>query len=92
MQCDATILYAMPERKTQLYFSDYEYDSIYNTYQHAGLTPTPISNPGMQSLQAAFQPEKTEYLYYLWDKNDNDGHVFAKTYDQHLQNRKTYGY
>ena len=65
MQCDATILYAMPERKTQLYFSDYEYDSIYNTYQHAGLTPTPISNPGKESLKAAFQPADTEYLYYL---------------------------
>lgn len=92
MQCDATILYAMPERKTQLYFSDYEYDSIYNTYQHAGLPPTPISNPGMKSLEAAFQPAETEYLYYLWDKTDNDGHVFAKTYHEHLKNRETYGY
>ena len=92
MQCDATILYAMPERKTQLYFSDYEYDSIYNTYQHAGLTPTPISNPGKESLKAAFQPADTEYLYYLWDKVDNDGHVFAKTLSEHNQNRQTYGY
>ncbi len=92
MQCDATILYAMPERKTQLYYSDYEYDSIYNTYQHAGLTPTPISNPGVKSLEAAFQPADTEYLYYLWDKENNDGHVFAKTYEQHLKNRETYGY
>ena len=92
MQCDATILYAMPERKTQLYFSDYKYDSIYNTYQHGGLTPTPISNPGKESLKAAFQPEKTEYLYYLWDKNNNDGHVFAKSLKEHNQNRQTYGY
>lgn len=92
MQCDATILYAMPERKTQLRFSDYEYESEYNTYLHQGLPPTPISNPGQKSLEAACQPEKTEYLYYLWDKVDNDGHVFAKTYEEHLQNRKTYGY
>ena len=92
MQCDATILYAMPERKTQLYFSDYEYESIYNTYLHAGLTPTPISCPGQKSLEAACQPASTDYLYYLWDKVDNDGHVFAKTYNEHLKNRKTYGY
>lgn len=92
MQCDATILYAMPERKTQLRYSDYEYESEYNTYLHQGLPPTPISNPGQKSLEAACQPEKTEYLYYLWDKIDNDGHVFAKTYEEHLQNRKTYGY
>lgn len=92
MQCDATILYAMPERKTQLRYSDYEYESEYNTYLHAGLPPTPISNPGQKSLEAACQPEKTDYLYYLWDKIDNDGHVFAKTYEEHLQNRKTYGY
>ncbi len=92
MQCDATILYAMPERKTQLYYSDYSYESIYNTYLHAGLPPTPISNPGMKSLEAAFQPANTEYLYYLWDKKNNDGHVFAKTYDEHLKNRELYGY
>ena len=92
MQCDATILYAMPERKTQLYFSDYKYESIYNTYLHAGLTPTPICNPGEESLKAAFQPAKTEYLYYLWDKNNNDGHVFAKTLNEHNKNRQTYGY
>ena len=92
MQCDATILYAMPERKTQLRFSDYKYESIYNTYLHDGLPPTPISNPGMASLQAAFQPEKTEYLYYLWDNKDNDGHEFAKTYEEHLQNREKFGY
>jgi len=92
MQCDATILYAMPERKTQLRFSDYKYESVYNTYLHQGLPPTPISNPGRASLEAARQPENTDYLYYLWDKIENDGHVFAETYEGHLQNRKTYGY
>lgn len=92
MQCDATILYDMPERKTQLRFSDYKYESDYNTYLFKGLPPTPISNPGQKSLEAAFKPEKTDYLYYLWDKIDNDGHVFAETYEGHLQNREKYGY
>lgn len=92
MQCDATILYAMPERKTQLRYADYKYDSVYNTYLHKNLPPTPISNPGQKSLEAACQPKQTKYLYYLWDKVDNDGHVFAETYEGHLQNRETYGY
>lgn len=92
MQCDATILYGMPERKTKLYFSDYKFESEYNTYLFKGFPPTPICNPGQQSLIAACQPEETDYLYYLWDKINNDGHVFAETYDGHLANRKTYGY
>ncbi|MBQ2776284.1 MAG: endolytic transglycosylase MltG [Peptococcaceae bacterium] len=92
MQCDATILYGMPERKTQLLYSDYEYDSIYNTYKHAGFPPTPIGNPGKESLIAACQPEKTEYLYYLWDRVDNDGHIFSKTYNEHLNHSKRLGY
>ncbi len=92
MQCDATILYAMPERKTQLYYSDYKYESIYNTYLHPGLTPTPISNPGLKSLEAAMQPEQTDYLYYLWDRVDEDGHVFSTTYEQHLAYQKELGY
>lgn len=92
MQCDATILYDMPERKTQLRYSDYEYQSEYNTYLFNGFPPTPICNPGRQSLLAACQPAETEYLYYLWNKIDNDGHVFARTYNGHLQNRETYGY
>ena len=92
MQCDATILYAMPERKTQLRFSDYKYESEYNTYLHQGLPPTPISNPGQKSLEAACQPDQTDYLYYLWNKTENNGHVFAKNYEEHLQNRDKYGY
>ena len=92
MQCDATILYGMPERKTRLLLKDYEYDSIYNTYKHAGLPPTPIGNPGEQSLIAACQPEKTDYLYYLWDRIDNDGHIFSKTLKEHNNHRNRLGY
>lgn len=92
MQCDATILYGMPERKTQLRFSDYEYDTIYNTYKYPGLPPTPIGNPGAQSLAAACQPEDTDYLYYLWDRIDNDGHIFSKTLREHNNNRIRLGY
>ena len=92
MQCDATILYAMPERKTQLHYSDYKYKSIYNTYLYRGFPPTPICNPGVESLKAACQPDDTDYLYYLWDRVDKDGHIFSKTYKEHLKHQEKLGY
>ncbi len=92
LQCDATVQYALPERKERLYYSDYEYDSPYNTYLIKGFPPTPVCNPGEKSLIAASQPAESEYYYYLWNKESNGGHVFAKTYAEHLKNRDKYGY
>jgi UPF0755 protein len=56
-------------------------ENLYNTYQHAGLPPGPISNPGRASLEAVMAPEKSEYLYFV-AKNDRE-HVFSKTYEEH---------
>lgn len=92
LQCDATVLYGMPERKERLYYSDYKHQSPYNTYLIKGFPPTPICNPGQQSLIAACQPAETSYYYYLWNKESNGAHVFATTYAEHQQNRKKYGY
>lgn len=92
LQCDATVQYALPEHKERLYYSDYEYDSPYNTYLIKGFPPTPICNPGEKSLIAASQPAESDYYYYLWNKESDGGHVFAKTYKEHLQNRDKYGY
>ena len=92
LQCDATVLYALPERKDVVLYSDLEYDSPYNTYKYPGLPPTPICNPGLKSLESACQPADTDYLYYLWSKDESIGHVFANDYAGHLENRKKYGY
>lgn len=92
LQCDATVLYALPERKDVVLYSDLEYDSPYNTYKYTGLPPTPICSPGLKSLEAACQPADTDYLYYLWSKDESIGHVFAEDYQGHLENRKKYGY
>jgi len=56
-------------------------DNLYNTYQHPGLPPGPISNPGRASIEAAMEPEKTEYLYFV--AKDERSHVFSKTYEEH---------
>jgi UPF0755 protein len=84
LQVDATIEYALPAYKTELTLRDLQVDSPYNTYQHAGLPPTPIANPGLPSLEAALHPAKTDALYYVYCGNGH--HVFAKTLEQHQAN------
>ncbi len=64
-------------------------NSPYNTYNHAGLPPAPISNPGLTSLQAAVNPANTDYLYYITDKNGINR--YAETLDQHEANISRYG-
>ena len=63
-------------------------NSPYNTYLHPGLPPGPICNPGLASILAVLQPAETDYLYFL-AKGDGS-HAFAKTFEEHLQNRQRY--
>jgi UPF0755 protein len=63
-------------------------DSPYNTYKYKGLPPTPICNPGLESLNAAFNPTSNKYLYFL---TGSDGQMYyARTYDEHLLNKEKY--
>jgi UPF0755 protein len=82
---DATLLYDDPTPDGQLSRSDLQYDSPYNTRLNPGLPPTPISSPGLASLEAALNPAKTNYLYYVLCGADGH-HRFAVTYQQHLRN------
>ena len=71
---DATLVYALGRTITQ---DDYTADTPYNTYTNQGLPPGPISNPGMASINAAMEPESTNYYYYALG---NDGtHSFFRT-------------
>lgn len=80
----ATVQYVMEERKDVLTDEDTKIESPFNTYQNAGLTPNPISNPGMEAIRAAMYPEETDYYYFV---AAGDGtHYFAETYDGHLWN------
>ncbi len=77
LQIDATVQYALGKTKPVLTFDDLEVDSPYNTYKHAGLPPTPISNPGLAALKAAADPDDVPYLYYV-ARNDGSGrHYFS---------------
>ncbi len=88
LEIDATIEYALPHHKTALSYADLAVDSPYNTYVHAGLPPTPISNPGKASLAAAFHPASTAYLYYVYKGGGR--HAFSDTLQQHQENVRRY--
>lgn len=88
LQVDAVFGYIFNKDTYSPSFSDLKINSPYNTYTHTGLPPTPINNPGLDSLEAAISPTKTNYLYYLVDKN---GIIhYAVTYAAHHANQKKY--
>lgn len=95
LQIDATVQYAIgyqPNKKTWwkvLTPDDLKINSPYNTYKQTGLPPTPICNPGLTSLEAAVNPAKTDYLYYVSDKTGHNH--YAKTLEEHNANIKKYG-
>ena len=83
LNIDASLVYAQGGDNSTI---DTSIDSPYNTYTHTGLTPTPIANPGLSSLEAALNPESHEYYYYVL--NPATGmHQFAATYEEHEANR-----
>jgi len=88
LQVDATVAYAAGVPEKQLKKSHFSIDSKYNTYMYKGLPPAPISNPGLETIEAALNPEKTSYVFYL---HAPDGSVhYAKTYAEHQKNINRY--
>lgn len=88
LEVDASIEYALPEHHDVITYGDLKIDSPYNTYLHQGLPPTPIANPGQPSLQAAFNPKPSPYLYYVYKGNGH--HAFARTLAQQNANIAKY--
>ena len=88
LNADPTVAYGIYRGKKKLdrplWFRDLKKPSPYNTYLNYGLPPTPIANPGRQSLMAVAHPKKTNYLYFVAD--GTGGHVFAKTFAEHKRN------
>lgn len=88
LNIDASIVYAL-DGKSDLTREDLQVDSPYNTYTHTGLTPTPISNPGLSSLRAALNPENHNYYYYVLNP-ETGMHTFSTTYEEHSANVAAY--
>ncbi|MBD3234074.1 MAG: endolytic transglycosylase MltG [candidate division Zixibacteria bacterium] len=85
LQCDPTVIYALPNLNRPLWIKDLAVDSPYNTYRYYGLPPGPIANPGQRSLEAAVNPADVDYLYFV--ASGDGGHLFAETNRQHNNNR-----
>ena len=82
LQSDATMGYVVEGEVTP---EDLETESPYNTYLNYGLTPTPICNPGAQSIEAALHPATTDYYYFFIIDNDQyQNHTFSTNYDDHM--------
>lgn len=74
LQTDPTVIYGMGDKYDgKIRKKDLETDTPYNTYTRAGLPPTPIALPGVQSLAAATAPARTEALYFV-SRNDGTSH------------------
>lgn len=80
---DATVNYVFGFSKKRIYYKDLKVDSPYNTYKYKGLPPAPIANPDKLSVEAAYNPLETDYLFFV---AKGDGyHYFSKTYKEHLR-------
>jgi UPF0755 protein len=84
LQADPTLKYILPDAGYTLTSKELEIDSPYNSYKYPGLPPTPICNPGIESIRSVIYPENTDYLYFV-AKGDGT-HLFAKTFEEHLRN------
>ena len=91
LQVDATICYAQNQSFSdcQLTEKAFKTDSPYNTYLYKGLPPTPICNPGLESIKAALNPLSNQSWYYLTDRKTGKT-IFSKTYEEHSQARRKY--
>ena len=88
LQADPTVIYGITLGRAplgrELLRADLRIDSPYNSYRHAGLPPTPISNPGRASLAAVLNPADSDALYFVAD--GEGGHRFAATFREHRRN------
>ncbi|MFE3522484.1 endolytic transglycosylase MltG [Streptomyces sp. NPDC059161] len=65
LQMDSTLNYALHRSTLTTTTADTKTDSPYNTYEHKGLPPTPIGNPGQQAVDAAINPAPGNWLYFV---------------------------
>ena len=82
LQTDPTVIYGVGDAfDGNIIRKHLKTDTPYNTYTRAGLTPTPISLPGMDSLMAAVRPAETEAYYFV--AKGGGRHHFSRTLEEH---------
>jgi UPF0755 protein len=82
LQVDSSLKYVIGKKDSpSLTTAELKIDSPYNTYKYRGLSPTPISNPGLSAIRAAVYPKNSDFWFYLTTKEGET--VFSKTLDEH---------
>jgi UPF0755 protein len=88
LQTDPTVIYGITKGEgvlgRGLRQSELRRETPWNTYVIDGLPPTPIANPGAESIRAAVNPDVTDYIFFVAD--GTGGHAFAETLDEHNEN------
>jgi len=82
LEADPTVAYAYGRRLRRVWEKNLAIRSPYNTYQHAGLPPGPIGQPGRASLVAALYPAGVPFQYFVAQPDGK--HIFSTTYAEHL--------
>jgi len=91
LESDATVYYAIGGVKEGgLTAEDLKFDSPYNTYLYAGLTPGPISNPSLASIYAVLDPDDSTYYYFIYDKTSEKTR-FSSTLEEHNEWKEILG-
>ena len=88
LDCDPTTVYAaLLENRYRgaIHRSDLASPNLWNTYQHEGLPPGPIANPGLSSIKAALSPLETPYLYFVAKADGSGGHNFSQSLIEHSE-------
>jgi peptidoglycan lytic transglycosylase G len=93
LESDPTVQYALGYNEKQgtwwtnpLSFNDLKFDNLFNTYLYYGLPPAPISDPGIEALQAVAFPAQTDYFYFRSACDGSGRHTFAETFEEHVGN------
>jgi len=89
LQSDATLSYIYGDNKPVHSGAELDISSPYNTYKYKGMPPGPICNPGILAIEAAIYPIATDYNYFLTPKGKEEV-IYARTYEEHLQNKYKY--
>jgi uncharacterized YceG family protein len=87
---DSTTRYEFNDYTAPLTQAQLSSPSPYNTRLHAGLPPTPISNPGLAAIRAAASPARTGYLYFVVKPCGNGESVFSSSYAKFLADSARY--
>ncbi|PKN73558.1 MAG: endolytic transglycosylase MltG [Candidatus Cloacimonetes bacterium HGW-Cloacimonetes-3] len=75
-------------KREVLSYNETQIPSPYNTYMSAGLPPTPIANPSLESIKAVLNPEYSSYLYFFADRKGKN--IFSRSYEEHLRKQRQY--